>query len=57
MKFFSIEFRENPSSGSRPNTRGQIDIQTDGRTDKHDDVNRRFSRVCESAWNCNVMLL
>jgi len=45
MKYFSIKFRENPSSGSRANTRGEMDRHTYRRTDKHDEFNRRFPRI------------
>jgi len=40
-----IKLYENSSSGSRVVTCGQ----TDGRTDKHDEVDRRFSQFCERA--------
>jgi hypothetical protein len=52
-KYSNTKFNENPSSGSRvvpcghtdglPD--GQMDIQTDGRTDRHYEVNIRFSKI------------
>ena len=42
-KILSINFHQDPSSGSR--------VLTWGRTDRHDEANRRFSQFCESAYN------
>jgi len=40
-KYSNIKFHENPSRGSR--------VVPRGRTDRHDEVNSRFSQFCESA--------
>ena len=44
-KYSEIKFHENPSSGTRviPYER------TDGRTDRYDEANSRFSKFCKSA--------
>jgi hypothetical protein len=42
-KYSGIEFHENPFSGSR--------VIPYGRTDKHDEANRRFSHFSEGALN------
>jgi hypothetical protein len=42
-KSSNIKFHENPSSGSRVVPCGQ----TDGRTDRRDEGNSRFSQLCE----------
>jgi len=44
-----IQLHENPSFGSRTVPRGQIDGQTEGWTNKHDEANSRFSQFCEGA--------
>ena len=44
-KILSIKYRENPSSGSQVVPCGY----TDGRTDRHDEANSRFSQFCERA--------
>ena len=41
--YSNIEFNENPLSGSRVVPCGQLD----GRKDRHDEANRRFSQFCE----------
>jgi hypothetical protein len=46
-KSSNIQFYERPSFGSRIVQCGQIDGQTDGRTNKHDEANSRFSQFCE----------
>jgi hypothetical protein len=45
IKTIKIKFHENPSSGSRVVPCGQ----TDGRTDRRDEGNSRFSQLCERA--------
>jgi hypothetical protein len=40
-KYWNIKFYENPSNGSR--------VVPCGRTDRHDEANKRFSKFCESA--------
>jgi hypothetical protein len=47
-KSSNIQLHENPSFGSRIVPCGQIDGQTDGRTNKHDEANSRFSQFCEA---------
>jgi hypothetical protein len=44
-KYSSIKFHENPSIGNRVVPCGL----TDGRTERHDEANSRFSRFCEGA--------
>jgi hypothetical protein len=44
-KFSNIKFDENPSCGSGVVPCGQ----TDGRTDRYDEANNRFSQFCERA--------
>jgi len=44
-KYLNIQFYENPTSGSRVVPY----VRTDGRTDRHDEANSRFSRFFESA--------
>jgi len=41
--YSNIKVHENPSSGSHVVPCGQ----TDGRTDKHDEANRRFAQFCK----------
>jgi len=43
-KSSNIKLHENPSFGSRIVPCGQ----TDGRTNKHDDANSRFSQFCDA---------
>jgi len=45
----NIKFPGNPSSGSRVVACGQRERRTDGRTDKHEEANSRFSQFCEGA--------
>jgi hypothetical protein len=40
VKVLSFKFHENPSSGSRADTCGQMDWRTDGRTDRRDEALR-----------------
>ena len=40
-EFSNIKFNENPSSGGR--------VVSCGQTDRHDEVNSRFSQFCERA--------
>jgi len=42
-KYSNIKFHKNPSSGSR--------VVPDGRTDRHDEANSRFSQFFERAYN------
>jgi len=44
-KFSNINFHKNLSSGIRVIPCGQ----TDGRTDRHDEANSRFSQFCKRA--------
>ena len=48
-KSSNIQLHENPPLESRVVPWGQIDGQTDGRTNKHDEANSRFSQFCEGA--------
>ena len=46
-----MNFRENPSSVSK-----DVFMQTDGRTDRYDKANSRFSQLCERTYilvRCN----
>jgi len=45
-KYTNIKFHENTSSGSRVFPCRQMDL----RTDRHDEVNSRFSQFCERSW-------
>jgi hypothetical protein len=45
VKVSNIKFHENPSSGSRVDTRRQADRRTDVRTERCDEGNRRFLQV------------
>jgi hypothetical protein len=47
--YSNIKFYENPSSGSR--------VVPCGRTDRHDEANRRFSPFCERAKNTYFTLV
>jgi len=47
-KTSNTKYHENPSSGSRVVPYKQTG-QMDGQTDKHDEVNSRFSQFCERA--------
>jgi len=49
QKYSNIKFHENPSTGSRVVPCGQAD----GRTDRHDEANSRFSQFCERALKFN----
>jgi hypothetical protein len=49
VKVFQYKSHKNPSDGSRADN---AERRTDGRTDGHDKVNRRFSRVCEISLKC-----
>jgi hypothetical protein len=48
-KFSYMEFHENSSSWSRVIPCGGVDRRTDGRTDRYDEGNSRFSEFWESA--------
>jgi len=44
-----MKTHENPSSGSRG-------VPSDGRTDRHDEANNRFSQFCEKRLKCYIKL-
>jgi len=48
-KHSNIKFYKNPFCGSRIVSCRQTDERTDGRTDRHDEANSRYSQFCELA--------
>jgi hypothetical protein len=53
MKVPNIEIHDNPSSGSRADTRGET---RDAAAVEHDEANRRFSEYAHAP-NINVMMI
>jgi len=49
-----IKFHENPSSETKL---FHADRQTEGRTDRHDEANSRFSQFCGGTLNVSITLV
>ena len=52
-KYSNINFYEYPLSVSRVVLSGQTKLRTEGRTDRHEEANSRFSQFYECAYKLN----
>jgi hypothetical protein len=52
--YINITYHENPSGGGGGGGETSCSTRTDGRTDRHDEDNSRFSKFCECAYKIQI---